>query len=274
MRTARVVISRCTDPYRSQIASSIPVKMSVERNLRAILSLTFALLQLDLNRYQRAELLASDHRPVYAILRARIRTIDHVKRGALRKALLADVAAQSPLVEMSTRLSKVLDAHDPTELPPPSDDSKSWWENGSGECGGVQSKIGLNSCIIADLPVEQQLSDAVESTTNPFLAEEISAPPVVTAAIRTLRPPPPAHTHNVTLPASASVPATTLLKRKLPPLASIPTSTSDGSLIGLDDLAPERVMPVVPPRPSNPSASLLDDEEDESSEAKKYESIR
>lgn len=126
--------------------------------------------------------------------------------------------------------------------------------------------------IDAEPPIETQLSDATESTSNPFLVEE-SPTPAPAVAIRALRPPPPALTHNTnpTPPASATATAS-IPKRKLPPLASIPNSTSDGALIGLDDMTPDRVLPVVPPRPGNANVSLMD-EEDDLSESKKWESI-
>lgn len=167
----------------------------------------------------------------------------------------------------------MLAAHTPEGLPAPSDDTKSWWENGEGESFRYLFVTQPVDTSHVELPIETQLSDAAESISNPFLVDE-PVPTPSPVPVRALQPPPPAVVHNTnpSLPASATANAA-IPKRKLPPLASIPNSTSDGSLIGLDDLTPDRVLPVVPPRPGNANASLMDEEEDELSESKKWESI-
>ncbi|BGP22785.1 inositolor phosphatidylinositol phosphatase [Rhodotorula toruloides] len=84
---------------------------------------------LDCSRYSRAELRMSDHRPVYAIFRARIRTIDQAKRAALRKELLQDLLANPPEDALENQLSQVDLNGTKTlrRLPPPSDDQQAWW---------------------------------------------------------------------------------------------------------------------------------------------------
>lgn len=108
---------------------------------------------IDVNRYQRAELLASDHRPggcgrlcfwsveltatnyslVYAIFRARIRSIDQAKRSALRKVLQAEIVVHSPTEKLDDKLSRLTNGVAATDLPPPSDDQQAWW-NDKGGC--------------------------------------------------------------------------------------------------------------------------------------------
>ncbi|KAM0792451.1 hypothetical protein ACM66B_005128 [Microbotryomycetes sp. NB124-2] len=89
---------------------------------------------IDVNRYQRAELKTSDHRPVYALFRAKIRAIDVDKKSAIRKELLADIVAHSPkekLDDKLTRLTNELSLSDDM-LPPPSDDKQAWWNDADG----------------------------------------------------------------------------------------------------------------------------------------------
>ncbi|BGP30041.1 Inositol-1,4,5-trisphosphate 5-phosphatase 1 [Rhodotorula toruloides] len=92
---------------------------------------------LDCSRYSRAELRMSDHRPVYAIFRARIRTVDQAKRAALRKELLQDLIANPPEDALEKQLSQIdlNGTKTPRRLPPPSDDQQAWWngKNGSFE---------------------------------------------------------------------------------------------------------------------------------------------
>lgn len=76
----------------------------------------------------------SDHRPVYAIFRARIRTIDQAKRAALRKELLQDLLAHPPEDALENQLAQVNlnDSETPRRLPPPSDDQQAWWNGKDG----------------------------------------------------------------------------------------------------------------------------------------------
>lgn len=47
--------------------------------------------QLDLTHYSRAELKASDHRPVYAIIKAQVRVVDRAKKEAIRREVMQSV---------------------------------------------------------------------------------------------------------------------------------------------------------------------------------------
>ncbi|GAA6051835.1 hypothetical protein JCM3770_005490 [Rhodotorula araucariae] len=90
---------------------------------------------LDCYRYQRAELRTSDHRPVYALFRARIRTIDQSKRASLRKQLLQDLLAHAPEETLDDKLSRLTvgtAAGGSKRLPPPSDDQQAWWNEPDG----------------------------------------------------------------------------------------------------------------------------------------------
>lgn len=80
---------------------------------------------LDLVRYGRAELLASDHRPVYSTLRARIKILDQAKKAALRKILSANLKIDSTVDSTNDKmLSQKLNA---VTLPSPSDDDQAWY---------------------------------------------------------------------------------------------------------------------------------------------------
>ncbi|GJN88599.1 hypothetical protein Rhopal_001565-T1 [Rhodotorula paludigena] len=87
---------------------------------------------LDCYRYQRAELRASDHRPVYALFRARIRTIDQAKRAILRKQLLQELTAHSADETLDDKLARLTVGAAPHDLPPPSDDRQAWWNEADG----------------------------------------------------------------------------------------------------------------------------------------------
>ncbi|GAA5860538.1 hypothetical protein JCM3774_006201 [Rhodotorula dairenensis] len=91
--------------------------------------------KLDCSRYQRAELRTSDHRPVYALFRSRIRTVDSVKRAALRKELLQQLLQHSPAESLDAKLSRVtvngrVAARE--RLPTPSTDQQAWWNGEQG----------------------------------------------------------------------------------------------------------------------------------------------
>lgn len=112
---------------------------------------------LDVNRYARAELRSSDHRPgkaslsravspsfecvltsivallcaVYAIFQASIRNVDHAKRSALRKELLHELLKHGPDEKLDDKLTRLAHGSDEVDLPPPSDDQRAWWNDES-----------------------------------------------------------------------------------------------------------------------------------------------
>ncbi|EKM59266.1 uncharacterized protein PHACADRAFT_157566 [Phanerochaete carnosa HHB-10118-sp] len=84
---------------------------------------------LDLSVYHRAELKSSDHRPVFAIFRAEIRVIDHVKRATLSRLLLDNVTSTAPGEKLDEKLASLTFSTEASELPPPSSDDLAWWDS-------------------------------------------------------------------------------------------------------------------------------------------------
>ncbi|KAG8810435.1 inositol polyphosphate 5-phosphatase [Serendipita sp. 399] len=90
---------------------------------------------LDLEKYSRAELRSSDHRPVYALFRAEVRIVDHVKRNALQKKLLRAVTATGPGERLDEKLESMqISTH---TLPPPSSGAADDWWNGPEHPNGI-----------------------------------------------------------------------------------------------------------------------------------------
>ncbi|GAA5938180.1 hypothetical protein JCM3775_002909 [Rhodotorula graminis] len=89
---------------------------------------------LDCYRYQRAELRTSDHRPVYALFRARIRSVDHDKRATLRKQLLQELLSHTSDETLDDKLARfaIGSSTGKKTLPPPSDDDRAWWNEPDG----------------------------------------------------------------------------------------------------------------------------------------------
>ncbi|KAK4053062.1 Inositol-1,4,5-trisphosphate 5-phosphatase 1 [Microbotryomycetes sp. JL201] len=124
---------------------------------------------IDVNRYQRAELKTSDHRPVYALFRAKIRAVDIVKKTALRKELLADIVAHSPKEKLEDKLSRLTsELAVSSDLPPPSDDQQAWWNDADGSFKPLE-------------PVTRPRNPAVTNPFDPtfFLKKAATAVPVV-----------------------------------------------------------------------------------------------
>lgn len=82
---------------------------------------------LDLSRYNRAELLSSDHRPIYATLRAKIKIIDSIKKSTIRKNLLAEIKVDPTYLDNIGRNEKLSKSITAASLPPPSDDNQAWF---------------------------------------------------------------------------------------------------------------------------------------------------
>lgn len=103
---------------------------------------------LDLNRYSRAEIYSSDHRPVYALFTATIKEIDYAKKSLTKKKILAEVLAGGGIeveeVEDS-ELRGFMRAHElMRNLPLPSGENSNWYEgdassNGVGNAGEYYS---------------------------------------------------------------------------------------------------------------------------------------
>ncbi|KAJ7284044.1 inositol polyphosphate phosphatase [Mycena rebaudengoi] len=138
---------------------------------------------LDLAVYSRAELKGSDHKPVFGIFRAAIRTIDVAKRAVLSRMLL-----QSALALPATF----------NDLPPPSSDEAAWW-NGPDHPNGIISMAELRnlrpgSTNPFDSPEESPLSSSSSSDEELYtdaLTLQTPISPIKAAAARKPPPPPP-----------------------------------------------------------------------------------
>ncbi|KAI8640786.1 Endonuclease/exonuclease/phosphatase [Parasitella parasitica] len=107
--------------------------------------------QLNQLQYSRAELYTSDHRPVLSLFEADVLTLDHEAKVKLQKELYQSLSSieirSTPPPELpkrkntvpSTSSTKLSDSFvdtlidlsfDSTDFPPPSSDSKKWWEDG------------------------------------------------------------------------------------------------------------------------------------------------
>ncbi|SCV69109.1 BQ2448_2129 [Microbotryum intermedium] len=234
---------------------------------------------LDVTRYQRAELRASDHRPVYAMFRARIRSIDHSFRAALRKQISEEIMAlekgdtldnklrRLTVRDVETLVQPLVDdsvPHHSNGLPPPSDDKQAWW-NDRGIFGGKRQKDLGDECGADDLGfrmADGQLdldTDPLGSTfptngTNPFdLSLSQSSPHKAEkpSSVRRKAPPPPS-SHSTLNTTSSSTTTSTIAPTSSDPLTSNSPSSS----------VPPRI-PRRPTKPSEkvPSKSLLDDDE-------------
>ncbi|PWZ02378.1 hypothetical protein BCV70DRAFT_198659 [Testicularia cyperi] len=120
---------------------------------------------LEQQRYARAELRTSDHRPVYAIFVGPVRIIDHLKRDAIRKQLLADKKAANGLgghhdrrpsaTSLSSQSSDGLGVN-ASDLPEPSSESSRWWHHKVDALGSRNGAVDVTS---EDVELETDESD-------------------------------------------------------------------------------------------------------------------
>lgn len=68
---------------------------------------------------------------MYAIFRASIRSVDHVKRSSLRKEILHDLVSHSKDEKLDDKLTRLALGSKEMDLPPPSDDNSAWWNDKS-----------------------------------------------------------------------------------------------------------------------------------------------
>jgi hypothetical protein len=66
--------------------------------------------QLHLQRYHRAELRNSDHRPVYAVFDATVREVDHAKKDAIQKELVKSLRKGLGEGNVDLKIEKAADA--------------------------------------------------------------------------------------------------------------------------------------------------------------------
>ncbi|KAF8639783.1 hypothetical protein AX17_001043 [Amanita inopinata Kibby_2008] len=119
--------------------------------------------QLDLATYSRAELRGSDHRPVYAIFRAEVRTIDALKRANLARLLLDTVTSAKLAGQLSDQLilMSLKATPDTIQLPQPSSDESAWWN-----CPEYPNGV---------VPISEFLKVEDHGSTNPFDSSTISS---------------------------------------------------------------------------------------------------
>ncbi|GAA5989221.1 hypothetical protein JCM10908_001213 [Rhodotorula pacifica] len=144
---------------------------------------------LDCYRYQRAELRTSDHRPVYALFRSKIRTVNSARRAAVRKELLQKLLAHSPHESLDAKLSRVAisggEKPARSRLPPPSTDQQAWWNGDNGvfkppplpprpRNRTVTNPFEPN--FYADRPTEQNGTDSAVAP-SPSTKRAVPAPP-------------------------------------------------------------------------------------------------
>ncbi|KAJ7228451.1 inositol polyphosphate phosphatase, partial [Mycena pura] len=158
---------------------------------------------LDLAVYSRAELKGSDHKPVWGVFRAAVRTIDVAKREALSQLLLRSVIATSPGEKLDEKLAALALPATLGNLPPPSSDEEAWWEGPEYPNGAVLSseirtlKPGATNPF--DSPEESPLSSSSSSDEELYtdaltlktdeLVLQTPMSPVKAAVAR--KPPPP-----------------------------------------------------------------------------------
>ncbi|SGY72918.1 BQ5605_C005g03230 [Microbotryum silenes-dioicae] len=207
---------------------------------------------LDVTRYQRAELKASDHRPVYAIFKAQIRSIDHFIRATLRKQLSEEIMAVDKGDTLDDKLRKLTtrDSETPAEpllvdglvparskgFPPPSDDKQAWWNDRDGNLNLDTDSLGSNPII---------------NGTNPFASGYSQSSPQMKGkpTVRRKAPPPPPSSRPTLNTTPSSTTNSTIAPTSFGPLTSDSPSSS--------------VPPPIPRRPNQAplSKSLLDDDE-------------
>lgn len=113
---------------------------------------------LDLANYSRAELKASDHRPVYAIIRAKVRVVDRVKKDAIRKEVTQSVS----LKRVQSQVLGPIIRDTPTS--PNSNVTDEWWKT-------LENPNGIYEAT------PEELSRVSGKTNNPFDPDYMVSPP-------------------------------------------------------------------------------------------------
>ncbi|OJT12528.1 Inositol-1,4,5-trisphosphate 5-phosphatase 1 [Trametes pubescens] len=154
---------------------------------------------LDLAVYSRVELRSSDHRAVFALFRAEVRIIDHVKRAALSKLLLESVTSTAPGEKLDEKLAGLTFSQEEPDLPPPSSEDAAWWddlEHPNGIVIPVTSKPGRGGNPF-DSSSESSLSSS-PSSSEEELYHALQAPIAPVQTTRRPAPPPPPRASKVT----------------------------------------------------------------------------
>lgn len=151
--------------------------------------------------YSRAELVMSDHRPVYALFEATLKIIDWTKRNEIRRKLYADAGQ---IIGVSAAAAAV-----DTKLPPPSDEKQQWWK-GSDESIKVEP-------IDTD---KKRNPNAYNPFDTKFFLEETNGTKTVTTTpkVKSQPPPPPASRPSRPEVSLMDEPVPELGETKLPPV--------------------------------------------------------
>ncbi|TDL29681.1 DNase I-like protein, partial [Rickenella mellea] len=152
---------------------------------------------LDLSVYSRAELMCSDHRPVFGIFRSEIRIIEVVKRAALQRFLFDSVTSTAPGQKLDEKLAAMAFTEGPDDLPPPSSDEQAWWDDPNYPGGvfvvGAEVMFGQGVNFPPnpfDSPADSPLSSPSSSDEELYShAQNLQAP--ITPMQSTRKPPPP-----------------------------------------------------------------------------------
>ncbi|GAA6037102.1 hypothetical protein JCM8097_008735 [Rhodosporidiobolus ruineniae] len=214
---------------------------------------------LDAFRYQRAELTASDHRPVYALFRARVRVVDEPKRAELRKRLLKEIMANEPQEKMDGGLVRQFaNGSGAKELPPPSDDKQAWWNEPDGSFKppplpprpSTSSRNAFDSSSAAAMPSQRRPPPAVPSKPAPPPAP---SPSILVGDLLNLDD----DSVPASPPAATAAPSSFhAVRRKPPPQPPTKRSTSPTSIRSSDSGAKQAPPPI--PRRPHEVANLLD----------------
>jgi len=153
---------------------------------------------LDLSVYSRAELKGSDHRPVFALMKADVRINDAVKKAALSRMLLESVISTTPGEKLDEKLSALALPADFVELPPPSSDEAAWWDSPD-HPNGVFPILDVEALSRPcrgnpfDSPIDSPLSSSPSSSEDELYTHALSlqTPIAPTQATRRPAPPPP-----------------------------------------------------------------------------------
>ncbi|GAA6063284.1 hypothetical protein JCM10212_004666 [Sporobolomyces blumeae] len=216
--------------------------------------------ELDVSRYARAELRSSDHRPVYAILRASIRNVDQEKRSSLRKTILQELVAHGPDEKLDDKLARLMNGVAPADLPPPSDDVQAWWNDQDGNFHPPSLSIpsrarsSTPSAVPNNRPAQRKPTAPVPRKPVPPPA----GPPVDDLLGFATPEPGPSNAPSVTSATSSAVPTTfQAVRRKAPPPPKTRSPSGSISLLSRTDstdsiaLAARIGPPAVPRRPGD-----------------------
>lgn len=251
--------------FRSQIYDTSE-KMRVPAWTDRILYKSNYPFKMDLVLYDRAELLTSDHRPVFALFEAEARLYDNDKRDALRKQLVTkykSIQSQNgelmPPRSAEDRLAngdqdKASDGYLTDELPEPSNAQNAWWndpltseDEEGGDITSVQKEGDSKNIFLKSSKASAQYARGPISTS--LLPKSSSA---VSANGQRRQPPQPPANKSMTKSADSRLEkgststSDEIKKRNVPP--PIPSKPSTAK-----DTKPESTIELLPPKPAVPA---------------------